>query len=128
MPGCGETDGRTPEESQFLDALHRDGGPPLDVWPRADDDGTPWLCISLDVMKEGAVWRTLRLDFDGATLKGGWSPSCLNWDDGVRADDAGIDASPPDGIHRVGLTPEVAAALAHAWFDDHRRRLGAYGA
>jgi hypothetical protein len=32
------------------------------------------LCISLDFVEGNVIYRTLRLDFDGATMKGGWSP------------------------------------------------------
>jgi hypothetical protein len=52
----------------------------------------------MDIVRDGVCIRVLRLDFDGVEIKGGWSPACLNWDDGVRAGDAGIDTSSSEGI------------------------------
>ena len=109
---------RTAQERRFLLALP-DGPPHLDVWPRADPDGTPWLCVSMDVVRDGQLHRTLRVDYDGRDLVGGDSPAHLNWDDGVRAGDAGIDTTPPEGISASGVEPEEAARLAAEWFRQH---------
>ncbi len=47
--------------------------------------GHPWLVVWLDFIEANVVHDTLRLDFDGRSIRGGWSPSYLNWDDGVPA-------------------------------------------
>ncbi|HEV2121297.1 MAG TPA: hypothetical protein VGW38_00790, partial [Chloroflexota bacterium] len=105
-------------ERRFL-AAFPPGPPHLMVWPRADSDGTPWLCVSMDVSRDGRIQRTFRVDYDGQDLVGGLSPAFLNWDDGVRATDAGIDTTPPLGISASGVEPEVAARLASDWFRQH---------
>ncbi|GAB2794291.1 hypothetical protein [Amycolatopsis magusensis] len=92
--------------------------PRLDYWLHADDDGTPWLLVSLDVIEGHAIRDTLRLDFDDSGIRGGWSPSCLNWDDGVRAEDALVDLSGPDGLllPANGSSIEKLARHAAEWF------------
>ena len=55
------------------------------------------------------IVKTARADFDGASAKGGWSPSCLDWDDGVRVLDAGIDVGGADGLDAVGDPTELAS-------------------
>lgn len=109
---------RTPEELAFLTAL-MPGRPWLQVWPREDADATPWLCVSLDLSPDNSIVKTARADFDGTSAKGGWSPSCLNWDDGVRALDAGIDVGGADGLDAVG-DPTELARLVGLWLDRHR--------
>jgi hypothetical protein len=84
-----------------------------------DADGTPWMIVSLDFAEHDVIIRTLRLDFDGSMIVGGWSPADLNWDSGVRAALAGVDVSSRDGIRAEG-TPAELAALAATWFDRHR--------
>ncbi|MGW7532415.1 hypothetical protein [Amycolatopsis sp. NPDC054798] len=102
-----------------LDALV----PGLDYWLHADDDGTPWLLISLDIVEDNAVLATLRLDFDERGIRGGWSPACLNWDGEVRAEDALIELSGPDGlIHPAdGASVEDLARRAAEWFTAHKK-------
>ncbi|RSN60572.1 hypothetical protein DMH01_14825 [Amycolatopsis sp. WAC 04182] len=102
-----------------LDALV----PGLDYWLHADGDGTPWLLVSLDVVEDNAVLATLRLDFDERGIRGGWSPACLNWDDGVRAEEALIELSGPDGvIHPAdGASVEDLARRAAEWFTAPKR-------
>lgn len=70
------------------------------------------------------MWHTLRIDFDGNSVRGGVSPANLNWDDGVRAADAGIDTRPPHGLEAVVTTPEEAAELVARWF---RTQVLSYG-
>jgi hypothetical protein len=110
---------RTDDERLFLEALRPDEPPFLDVWPHTDADGTPWLYVSLSFLETGAVSRTLRMDYDGATMRGGWSPANLNWDDGVRAERAGIEAGADDGLFRIVTTPEEAGREARRWFNAH---------
>jgi hypothetical protein len=117
-----EAAARTDCEARFLGALASADPPPLDVWPQADEDGTPWLCLSLSFIEAEVVRATLRLDFDCNTMKGGWSPANLNCYDGVRADDAGVDTGSPDGLLRPVLTPEDAAGEASEWFRGHLAR------
>ena len=97
--------------------------PGVQDWYHQDPDGEPWMLVSYDFVEGGAVRETLRVDYDGARLRGGWSPSCLNWDDGVRAAEAFIDTGPPDGL-RMDLVsdPREAAAIASAWFRAHVER------
>ena len=109
---------RTDAERGFLSAL-LDGRPWLDVWLHQDADGTPWACVSHDFSRNGGIVDTLRLDFDGASVQGGWSPANLNWDDGVRALDANIDIDGPGGLNISGDAESLADA-AGAWFDRHR--------
>jgi len=73
----------------------------------------------MDLIDGGVVKRTLRLDYDSNAITGGWSPGLLNWDDGLRARDAGVDTSGPDGIEVSGLAPAAAARAAGEWFRLH---------
>jgi hypothetical protein len=101
-------------------AQHQRRLPDVMDWYHADDDGTLWMTASLDVSEGGIVRRTYRVDYDGRTVRGGLSPSCLNWDDGVRARDAGIDTLAPEGLHLDVTDPVDAATAAAAWY---RRRV-----
>ncbi len=113
----GPRSARTPAEDTFLSLL-LDGRPRLDVWLHEDEDGTPWTCVSRDFSVAGGIHDTLRLDFDGTSVLGGWSPANLNWDDGVRATAAGVDFQGPDGLRVTGSVEDLAAAAAR-WFDRH---------
>ncbi len=115
--------GRTEAENRFLATL-LPGRPRLMVWPRSDVGGAPWLCVSLDFSEGNRIQRTLRLDFDGTSLRGGWSPGFLNWDDGVRAEDAGVDTLGPDGLALDTPDADEAGRTAGRWFDDHIARWG----
>jgi hypothetical protein len=108
----------TPDEQAFFRLLSSrvDG---IQDWYHEDADGTPWVTASYDYLSGDGVRATLRVDYDGESLLGGWSPSCLNWDDGVRARDAQIDTGPPDGIERSIGSYEEAAAVAAEWFLAH---------
>jgi len=93
------------------------------VWIHESEGIGAWLLVSLDLVKDNVVERTLRLDFDGTGIAGGWSPSALNWDDGVPATEAGIDVQEPDGIlvrSRAG-SPVALGSLAGDWFEKHLR-------
>ncbi|TFV95286.1 hypothetical protein [Orlajensenia leifsoniae] len=94
--------------------------PGLEAWYHFDEVGSPWMIVSHDFVVGDAVRKTLRLDYDGHSLRGGWSPACLNWDDGVRAADAHIDTSSPDGLAVDDVSVAAAAAVAAEWF---RRRI-----
>ncbi len=92
---------------------------PVDDWYHQDDDGTLWMIVSRDFVTNGSVTATLRLDYDGRTMRGGWSPSGLNWDDGVRASDALIDTSTNDGLQVDCVEPQLDGIVAAAWFARH---------
>ncbi len=77
------------------------------------------MIVSHDFVVGGGIRDTLRVDYDGSSLRGGWSPANLNWDSGVRAQDAQIDTTPPDGISMDNVDPERAAAAAAKWFTAH---------
>jgi len=66
----------------------------------------------------------LRLDFDERGIRGGWSPASLNWDDGVRAEEARIDVSGPDGVRYLadGASVEDLARRAAEWFTAPKTR------
>jgi hypothetical protein len=111
----------TAEEASFCaDLCNRVPG--LDDWYHVDSDGTPWMIISYDFVVDNVVRDTLRLDYDGSTLRGGWSPAFLNWDDGVRAEAAGINTDPPDGLCIRDLTGHDTTSIAAAWFAEHITR------
>ena len=117
--------GRAPTAAELEFAAALEGLlPGLDYWLHADADDVPWLLVSTDFVVAGAVRDTLRLDFDAAGVRGGWSPAFLNWDDGVCAETAGIDVAGPDGI-RVSATDRSRGDLARAaaqWFIEHQRQ------
>jgi hypothetical protein len=110
----GEPTGAELAFATVLNAL----APGLDYWLHADGDGTPWLLVSLDLIEGRSVRATLRLDFDDRGIRGGWSPSCLNWDDGMRAEEALIELSGPDGLvfPANGSSVEDLARCAAGWF------------
>jgi hypothetical protein len=108
----------TKDEAEFLSLLYTDR-PWLDVWRHQDADGTPWLIVSHDFTRGKHILRTLRLDFDGTAIRGGWSPASLNWDDGVRAEEAEVDWRSSEGLGRTAPVADLAQA-AGEWFDAHR--------
>jgi hypothetical protein len=108
----------TATERTFFDELSA-LVPGLHDWYHDDPDGTPWMLVSHDFVVGGGIRDTLRVDYDGKDLRGGWSPASLNWDSGVRARDAEIDTTPPDGLSRDDVEPKEAAAIAAKWFATH---------
>ena len=100
------------EIASALDRLH----PGLDYWLHKDPDGTAWMAVSLDIIRGGGIVAVPRIDIDTNGARGGLSPAMLNWDDGVRAEDAGIDTTGPAGFNEpLGLDLVDQAAL---WFLD----------
>ncbi|MFJ8690974.1 hypothetical protein [Micromonospora wenchangensis] len=108
----------TAEETAFFVELARHI-PDVQDWYHQDDGGTLWMTASYDFVQGNQIYQTLRLDYDGKCLRGGWSPSCLNWDDGVRADEAMVDTAGPDGLRLGSVDPITDAAAAVAWFRRH---------
>ena len=112
----------TPDEARFIDGFGRSIEFYCDAWLHEDEDGTPWMMVSFDFTERGRIRKTLRLDFDGKTIRGGWSPAALNWDGGVRAEEAAVDCEPPDGIHVVGDSVDALAQAAATWFHHHHTK------
>jgi hypothetical protein len=109
---------RTVDEALFVDTL-LGRIPGLQDWYHADADGSPWVIVSYDFVKDHGVTATLRLDYALGSIRGGWSPAFLNWDSGVRAAEAGVDLTPPDGISADGLSTSEAVDAAVEWFSKH---------
>ncbi|GAA1580922.1 hypothetical protein GCM10009804_41900 [Kribbella hippodromi] len=108
----------TATERTFFDELSA-LVPGLHDWYHADPDGTPWMLVSHDFVAGGGIVRTLRADYDGNALRGGWSPANLNWDGGIRAHDAHIDTNPPAGLCHDNVEPNQAATITAQWFATH---------
>jgi hypothetical protein len=115
----------TPSEAEFMEVL--EGLMPrtldFDFW-QDSDNGAPWMMVHLGLLggADGdTIMRSLRLDFDSAGMRGGWSPYNMNGDAGVRAEKVGVDTSTPQGIAILadGNTPAALAQVAAEWF---RRR------
>ncbi|WP_326564996.1 hypothetical protein VSH64_24435 [Amycolatopsis rhabdoformis] len=129
--GYGESGDRdrelTPAEVEFM-AVLEGLVPKIDFWVHADADETPWLMASLDFGEGDTISATLRADFDARGIRGCWSPSCLNWDDGVRAEEALLDVEGPDGIRCLddGASPTELAQRAAAWFTSAKQGRWAY--
>jgi hypothetical protein len=109
---------RTVAEAAFLSVLLA-RCPHLDVWEHRRADGAPWLIVSHDFSVDRHIHDVVRLDFDGASICGGWSLQLLNGDDGVSAADAGIATNPPDGLPPTHGEPAHLAAIAATWFEHH---------
>lgn len=112
----------TEAEEIFFDALE-ELVPGVRDWYHKDADGSLWMIASYDIPDVGVIHTTLRCDYDGARLLGGRSPSFLNWDDGVRAEQAGVGSHEPDGLDAEVDDPLAAAQLAAEWF---RERIAAH--
>ena len=95
----------TAEQARFFAEL-RSRIPDLMDWYHRDADGTPWMIVSYDFVIDDRVDATLRLDYDGQGLCGGWSPAPVTADDAVRAGDIGIDT----GLRRVMWVDPGASA------------------
>jgi hypothetical protein len=104
----------TEDEARFFAEVAR-RVPGVQDWYHQDADGTLWMIVSYDVMGPRGMADTLRVDYDRVAVRGGVSPANLNWDDGVRAEAAGIDLTPPKGMQASGLDPIEAAQAASEW-------------
>ena len=103
----------TAVERRFVAAL-RSRVDDVDIWLHATHDAS-WLIASFDVVQDGRVARTWRVDFDQLAVTGGLSPASLNWDDGLSAAEAGISTQPPLGLPVTHGTPEDLAELVADW-------------
>ncbi|MFF3227157.1 hypothetical protein ACFYV7_30470 [Nocardia suismassiliense] len=105
----------TPDEQRFFAALQA-RVPDIEDWYYADDDGTLWVIASLDFLDStGCIRDILRVDYDGVSLRGGWSPTNILGDDGVPFAEAGIETG-QDGLRRDNIAPLRAAQIAAEWF------------
>ncbi len=68
------------------------------AWVYGDEVIDEWVMLHVDIVADNKILRTLRVDVDRARVRGGISPGSLDWDEGMRAEDAGIDTRPPDGL------------------------------
>jgi hypothetical protein len=110
------------EFTQLLDGLSRLN---IDQNGFATDDRGPWMLLALhfcrDIGGVDHIVKTLRLDFDDAGIRGGWSRCNLNGDEDFRAEYANVDTAPPNGISMStadNTMPELAQA-ALDWFQRH---------
>lgn len=108
----------TEQERNFVRPL-QDAFAGLQDWYLSDSDGTPWLMLSYDFLAGGGVSQTLRLDYDGQTLEGGWSPASLNWDAETRAREVPIETATPGGLSYRPSSDADALECAHEWLARH---------
>ncbi|ARJ06465.1 hypothetical protein GCM10010988_17180 [Cnuibacter physcomitrellae] len=105
------------DDEQLFRRLVVEQIPNADFWYHQDAGSeAPWMMVSLDVEDGKRIMRTWRCDFDGERLEAGLSPAGLNWDDGVRASDAGIDVHGADGMSLEVVDIPTAAEVAVRWF------------
>jgi hypothetical protein len=107
----------TADELTFFEALE-ELVPGVRDWYHKDQDGSLWMTASYDIPDVGVIHATLRCDYDGRRLLGGRSPGFLNWDDGIRAEDAGVDTTGDGGLREEVADPLDAAQRAATWFKD----------
>ena len=114
----------TAAEAEFTELL--DGLSHLNIqYGLIEDDRGPWMLVALSFIRniDGVdhCRKTLRLDFDPAGIRGGWSPYNLNGDGGVRAEYSNVDTDPPDGISMLAADNSIAelAQAAADWFQRH---------
>jgi hypothetical protein len=108
----------TSDETRFLAPL-KERVPGVDDWYHEDADGAPWMIVSYDFVTDNVVRATLRVDYDGHSLRGCWSPAFLNWDDGVRAEGEHFDTGLPDGLIANDIGVRQAAELTATWLLSH---------
>lgn len=115
----------TAAEAEFIELL--EGLSRLNIYENgfATDDRGPWMLVVLhfdrDIGGEDCIVKTLRLDFDTAGIRGGWSRYNLNGDEDFRAEDMDVNTAPPDGISipAAGHTMPELAQAAVDWFQRH---------
>ena len=90
-------------------------------WLHVDDDGAPWMMISLDVLNDHGIVAVLRADYDDTGVIAGHGPACLNWDGGVRARNAGITVE--SGAKEFALADDLVDRLAD-WFEQRNAETG----
>jgi hypothetical protein len=115
----------TAAEAEFTQLLDSLSGLNIQQIGLATDDRGPWMLVALrfdrDIGGEDVIFKSLRLDFDAAGVRGGWSRYGLNGDEDFRAEDADVDTAPPNGISMSAADytmPELAQAAAD-WFQRH---------
>jgi hypothetical protein len=124
----------TAAEAEFGELLEELLALKLEFYFWDDRNGEAWMVAFLTFMTgpdpeipgpepEGQyrIIKTLRLDFDSAGIRGGWSTDNMDWDGDLRAEAAGVDMRPPQGISVMaeGTTPAELARVAAEWFERH---------
>jgi hypothetical protein len=124
----------TAAEAEFGELLEEQLPLFLDFYFWTDRDCDPWMVAFMSCSDgpypgpAGSRWsppegdyhlvKTWRLDFDSAGIRGGLSIDHMDWDGDLRAEVAGVDTRPPQGIS-VMAEGRTSAELAHAaaeWF------------
>lgn len=115
----------TAAEAEFTQLLDRLSGLNIQQIGFATDDRGLWMLVALpfdrDIGGVDCIVKTLRLDFDAAGIRGGWSRYNLNGDEDFRAEHANVDTAPPNGISMSSAEktmPELAQGAVD-WFQRH---------
>jgi hypothetical protein len=134
LPRAEPREAPTAAEAEFGELLEELLTPKLGFYFWTDRDGAHWMVAYLTCVTgphpgisgpypEGQyrIIKTLRLDFDSAGIRGGWSTDNMDWDGDLRAEVAGVDTRPPEGISMpaAGNTPAELACAAAKWFERH---------
>ena len=108
----------TDDERTFLGAVRPANVDELGlaVWRHSDDLGL-WLLVSYDLVVDGRIREVLRVDFDGESICGGFSPQFLNGDDGVRAGRAGVRIDGREGLPLTPGEPSELGQVVTTWFE-----------
>jgi hypothetical protein len=132
LPPEGPARPYTSLELTFVENVLRLLGPDLPVQTRAlvTKDGNPWLFMAARAPRgngpllNGVPADTLRLDYDGWSIRGGWGPPAPGpGPDGIaQALYVGVNTRPPDGLEYSSSSPAVLAGMAAAWLLDHQSR------
>ncbi|NHC15450.1 hypothetical protein [Motilibacter deserti] len=107
--------GRPPTEAEatFLAALDPPAALGRRAWLHQDAEG-PWLLLVL-ALPERHAGVALRLDFDGAGLRGGWNPQHLIGGEPQRALESEVAFHGPSGLDLAGAEPRALARVASDW-------------
>ena len=121
----------TAAQAEFGEQLEALLTPRLGLYFWIDKGGAPWMIAYITCVTgphpeiagpypEGQyrMVKTWRLDFDSAGMRGGLSIDHMDWDGDLRAEVAGVDTGPPDGISVMaeGRTSAELARVAADWF------------
>lgn len=142
LPRGEARDEPTAAEAEFGEQLEALLTPKLGCYFWTDQVGAPWMVAYLtcatgphpeisgpDPEGQYRTVKTWRLDFDSAGIRGGLSIDHMDWDGDLRAEVAGVDTGPPDGISVMAegrtcaeLAREAADWFGRRWADWERER------